>query len=267
MGVSGVSDGNVNWKRLLLAGLVVGLTVLSGIGSGIFVVTAEGEPANPKLATITVDLEPAKDNTLYESATGSLSNGEGAFLFVGQTNGGMKRRALLAFDVAGIVPASATILSATLTLNMSRSISGNTAVSLHTVEQDWGEGESDAAGEEGEGAAAAPGDATWLHTFFNTATWTQAGGDFDPTPVATTDVGGPGSYQWESPELLADVQEWLESPESNNGWILLGNENAPTTAKRFDSGENPTTDNRPRLTITYSAELSQLFLPVALDEN
>ena len=64
----------------------------------------------------TVVLTPSRDNTLYESPTGELSNGAGEYLFAGSTLNGNRRRALLAFDVAGQLPAEATIESATLTL-------------------------------------------------------------------------------------------------------------------------------------------------------
>ena len=43
----------------------------------------------------------AKDNSLYEDLTGSLSNGAGNYIFAGQTavfEGFVNRRALLAFD-------------------------------------------------------------------------------------------------------------------------------------------------------------------------
>ena len=63
--------------------------------------------------TTTVTLNPDKDNTLYESATGSLSNGAGAYLFSGVTGQPGIRRTLVHFNVAGSVPAGARIVSAT----------------------------------------------------------------------------------------------------------------------------------------------------------
>lgn len=50
----------------------------------------------------TVMLEPTKDNTLYESTEGNLSNGEGLFFFAGRNGpggGSVILRSLLAFDV------------------------------------------------------------------------------------------------------------------------------------------------------------------------
>lgn len=215
--------------------------------------------------TLTVSLTPARDNTLYESEAGTISNGAGQYLFAGTTQRGELRRALLAFDLSAIPP-WATVTSATLTLHMSKSIAGATPVTVHRALAAWGEGASDALGEEGAGAAAEPGDATWRHTFFPTTDWTTPGGDFDPTALATTSVSGTGAYDWSSAELTAAVQAWVADPTGNFGWVVLGDEGAPTTAKRFDSRENDPT-NRPVLAITYEAtEARRAFVPVTIGD-
>jgi spore coat protein A len=201
-----------------------------------------------------VVLQPLKDNTLYQEG-GSLSNGSGSYIFSGRTNNGVLRRALLAFDIAGGVPAGSTITGVTLTLHLSRTKAGNETVRLHRVLADWGEGASNADAQEGAGIAAAPGDATWLYRFYNTALWTAPGGDFSSTASASQTVGGTGGgglYSWSASGMVADVQAWLSSPTSSFGWILIGNETANQTAKRFDSRENGTLSSRPRLTITYT---------------
>lgn len=120
--------------------------------------------------------------------------------------------------------------------------------------RDWNAGrQSPTRYPEGSGGAAATGDATWLHTFYSTAFWTNPGGDFSPTASAATMVGGFGSYTWGStPELVADVQEWLDNASINFGWLLAGNEAASPTAKRFDSRENLTESFRPKLTVDYT---------------
>ena len=219
-------------------------------------------------AQTTVDLPATQDNTLYESGTGNLSNGAGAHFFVGQTSGGAIRRGLVSFDVAGQVPAGATIQTVTLTLNMSRSVSGGQDVSLHRVTADWGEGTSDAAGQEGGGTSAASGDATWLHRMFNTDLWTSPGGDFDPTASATQSVAGLGSYTWGSSSgMVADVQAWLDNPSANFGWLLMGNEDVLATAKRFDSRENATPANRPILSVTYTEEVAACCVDRVGDAN
>lgn len=143
----------------------------------------------------TLTLPCAADNTLYESAAGNLSNGKGSHLFAGVTAAGALRRALLRFDAAAAIPAGATITSVELHLHMSKAtILTPQDVSLHRALQPWGEGASDAGGEEGEGDFAEPGDATWQHGFHPDTFWFADGGDFGALASATTAVGGVGPY-------------------------------------------------------------------------
>lgn len=198
-------------------------------------------------------LPPAKDNTLIESSSGSLSNGAGPAFFVGRTNQftGSIRRGVIAFDVCGAIPQGATITSAALTLSLSPSNSGSALVSLHRLLEEWGEGASAASG--GSGAAAAIGDATWRHTFYDTRFWTHPGGDFDPVAHASASVEGSGFYAWGStPEMVADVQSWLDAPAGNHGWVLIGGEEFPGTVKRFDSRESEDLEQMPALQIEFT---------------
>jgi glucose/arabinose dehydrogenase len=217
-------------------------------------------------AAATVVLSPVKDNTLYEDNTGSISNAAGQHFFAGQNVGSLVRRGLIAFDIAGNIPAGSRIVNATLTLHMSRTISGSANVSLHKLLANWGEGTSDAPGNEGGGASATDGDATWLHKFLDTADpvcivadpdcWSSPGGDFEGTASASGAVGGIGFYTWgPTDQLVADVQAWLNAPATNFGWLLRGNEAASGTTKRFDTKENLTEANRPELTVEFNAPL------------
>src|SRR5437660_7077831 len=199
-----------------------------------------------------ININPIKDNTLYEfvPAEGDLSNALGFHFFAGETGMGDLRRGVLAFDIAGNIPAGSTILGVTLSLNMSRT-SSDTArnVELHSLLADWGEGTSQASGDEGMGAPATPNDATWRHRFFDTIFWTTEGGDFAPTISASQSVGAIGVYTWSAPQMVADVQFWLDDPTGSNfGWLVLGDESAAATAKRFDTRESATP---PVLTIIY----------------
>ena len=205
----------------------------------------------PVAVAQTATFTPSKDNTLYESSTGNLSNGQGEHLFVGQTDDGNLRRALLAFDVSSI-PANATITGATLTLICSRAAPGSAAtnVSVRRVTRDWGEGGSNASDDEGRGGGAQTGDATWIYAFFNTVRWSSPGGDFSGTESAVTPVGGGGTYSWSGSGLVADVQSWVGNAGANFGWILIGNESATQTAKRFSSGEDAS--SAPTLQVTYT---------------
>jgi hypothetical protein len=197
-----------------------------------------------------INITPTKDNTLYEyePAEGDRSNGAGFHFFAGENGMGELRRGVLAFDVEETIPAGSTITAVTLTMNMSMTPAGPETVELHKLLADWGEGTSHAPMGEGDGAPATPNDATWRHRFFDTIFWTTEGGDFSATVSASQSVGGVGQYMWSSAQMVADVQEWLDSPASNFGWLVLGNELTTATAKRFDTRESA---SPPVLTIQY----------------
>ena len=230
----------------------IGLVIAIGL------VAALRTPAFADLAL----LLPTQDNTLYEDQFGTLSNGAGKYMFTGNTAGGAKRRALLKFDLAAI-PAGSTITDVQLTLHLSRTINAAEYVDLHRTLSDWGEGASVAFGEEGGGAPAQPGEATWLHTHYNTQFWTTPGGDFAPIASASQLVVGEFHYTWTAtPRLLDDVQDWLDNPAINHGWLIKTEEGFPTTAKRFDTKENPNPDYRPRLHIEYTPIPEPAALPL-----
>lgn len=219
--------------------------------AGIAGILTLGSVATP-VAAGTVVLTPLRDNTLYQNAKGALSNGAGSYLYAGATAGWALRRAVVVFDVAGSVPAGAEVVSARLELRMSRTIAGAYSVELHRLSADWGEGTSDAEGGEGDGGVATLGDATWIHTFWATTAWAAAGGDFAATASATQSIDDIGTYSWGSTAaLVSDVQDWLDAPAGNFGWILVGDESTPATAKRFNSRENGDTSSVPKLEIVY----------------
>ena len=201
-----------------------------------------------------VGVGAAKDNTLFESATGHLSNGAGPHLYVGTTRTGSTRRGVIAFDVASVVPRFSLVHAGTLTLAGSRTSSAATAIDVHRLMADWGEGASNAGSPGGLGAPSAPGDATWVHRTFDTIPWDAPGGDFVADASTTAPVVGLGADSWPStPALVADVQGWLDQPAANFGWLLkAANESQAGSAKRFDTREIKTPANRPSLTIDFT---------------
>ncbi|HEX9654377.1 MAG TPA: DNRLRE domain-containing protein [bacterium] len=205
---------------------------------------------------------PGKDNTLIEPELNQSprSNGAGPVFFVGRTSPtGQEtlRRGVIAFDLSSI-PAVASVQSVTLTLNMSMTNPGASTIALQRLLADWGEGTSFNTG--GVGAPATAGDATWIHRFFNSELWNSAGGDFSATVSASVLVGGNGPYTWgPTPQMIADVQDWVSNPSQNFGWIIIGDEEQLQTAKRFDTKENDNPGARPLLTVT--------FLPTAVNND
>jgi hypothetical protein len=199
-----------------------------------------------------VTLNPSKDNTLFEDSIGGLSNGAGAYMFVGENRAAVTRRGVTAFDLSDI-PSGAIIDSVTLRVHCSRTSSGARAVQLHRLTADWGEGTSDSGDPGGSGAAPTAGDATWIHTFYDQSFWSAPGGDFSATVSSAVSVNNIGFYTFPSSAgLVADVQHWVNDPADNFGWLLMGPENGGASAKRLDTREHLTPEWRPALTINYS---------------
>ena len=213
-----------------------------------------------------VTLSATKDNTLYEpiqqEAYADVSDGAGPTMFTGKTKDAKNqagqvavRRAVLEFDIAGSIPAGATIDSVQLTLYADK-VKLNTAfaVTLHRLLAEWGEGTSNTGNsQQGRGEAATTNDATWLHTFYPSQFWTTAGGDFAVTSSASRTVGATGSYTWGSTSgMVGDVQTWLDDPSQNHGWVVRTDESQTETAKRFATRENATVLNRPKLAVNYT---------------
>jgi hypothetical protein len=207
--------------------------------------------ASAQATAETVEIEASRDATLVEDPDGALANGSGPAFFVGRTNleENSIRRALLRFDVAEIVPRNAIIESATVELYLNPSNAAPRTIRLHRALADWGEGPSSGAG--GSGALAEPGDVTWLHTFWDTEFWVNAGGQFVGRVSAEREVLDTGYFTWDDDLLRQDVRLWLAAPQHNFGWFVLGDETTRQTAKGFASREEPDPTRRPILIVTY----------------
>jgi hypothetical protein len=205
--------------------------------------------------TETISLHPVADTSLFEMAPDN--NLGGASNVVSGTNGQLaKSRTLLRFDIAGNIPAKATITAVTLTMTVSAlpggSVSDETTFNLHRLTRSWGEGSKSG----NNGAAAGPGEATWKARLFPDSAWSQPGAaapeDFVGEPSASMIVTGLGAYNFESNHLIADVQNWLADPSKNFGWILVnGSETTSRSARRFASRES---DEPPALLVQYIHE-------------
>lgn len=237
---------NKEMKRLLAVWLTALLYVM---------VIAAAYPSAGMALLETKTLQPSKDNTLIESETGSLSSGKGPTIFVGRTGQaeGSIRRGLIAFDFASAIPAHSRITSVKLTLNLTLSAGGGqpARVTLHRLLKDWGEGESTAMG--GRGAQAAKGDASWIYSVYDTEKWAHAGGDYITKSSGVQTVSDVGTYTWGStPQMVADVQSWVDKRKGNFGWLLVGDEIRGATAKVFHSRDSSDEQARPKLIVTFA---------------
>lgn len=197
--------------------------------------------------TIVVD----QDTILYESATGVLANGGGTTLFAGLTGQAKIRRTLLHFDVASAIPPGSRVLSARLELHVISAAAPNPMATAHRVTQAWSEGTTVAPGGQGSGGTAQNGDATWLHTDYPNSLWNTPGGDFDAQPSFSMPLTTGSSVSSPAAGLIGDVQNWLDAPANNFGWLLIGDEATSGGAARLYSRESPSSTNHARLILAY----------------
>lgn len=214
------------------------------------------------LSTFTATLDASQDSTIYNVPTGDLSNGSGQFLIAGGATGfATARRGLVSFDVAAAgIPPGSTILDAVVTLYVANPGSGtNTSISLHPISKPWGESTSNAPDDELEGVRAAARDATWQFSLFDSVGWASPGGDY-AAASASTAVGGVGAWEWAGSGIVSDVQQWLDNPLTNNGWMIVSDEQSGSI-KSFASRESSNVTQRPRLEITWE----EPFIPAIVE--
>jgi hypothetical protein len=210
-------------------------------------------------ATITIGA--IKDASIFENNVNN-SNGAGPGMFAGTNGMDSPRRGLVEFDIAGNLPAGATINAVQLTLFLGQ-VAGTDSVprniGLFELTDDWGEGTTgfgNTIGGTGQGFPANPGDATWNARFFSTTPWTTPGGDHVSTASATTTVTSVinNPYTWLStPRLVSDVQGWLNAPATNFGWELINlDEITATDFRAFYTRDFTDATLRPQLQITFT---------------
>jgi len=204
---------------------------------------------------------PSADTTLIEIAP-TNNNGGQAWVLAGKIQNDFYRmRALFKFDFTSL-PTNALILSVAFNIDVTRVPDEppvNSTFGLRRMLRPWGEGDKAATGlnPPGQGRPASAGDATWLCAYFPTNEWFAPGGaegqDYSSTESSFEFIGGIGSYRFPStPELVSDVQDWVNAPDSNHGWMLLSmDEITILTARRFASREDP--DAHPALEVEFFA--------------
>lgn len=203
---------------------------------------AESLESRQLLSAVTIQLGAAADTTVYQ-ANSDAANGAGEFILAGAGTRGLVR-----FDLnSSNIPEGSTIIDAVLTLNVAASSGGTAGVSVHRLTSSWGEGNSNAPGDESSGAQARPFDATWQFASYGGAQWENAGGDFVGAS-ANTLVGNVGTYEWIGGALIDDAQMWLDDASANFGWLLDAGVGA---MKSFVSKDGPDTSLAPTLELTY----------------
>jgi len=226
----------------------------------------------------TVILTSVADTTLIGAAPEN-NNGGQTFVNAGVTQNYTTNRGLFRFDIGSQVPAGSKITHADLTLEVVRQPPPDdykpSAFDLHRLLVSWGEGNktnnsSVTSPSIGLGEPATDNEAKWNDRLaFTTNRWTIPGGaatnDYAPSVSASQFVYGVGDSPYTfgpTPAMIADVQMWLDHPDTNFGWLLKSDDEAVNwTACRFGSRENA--QNTPLLTIEYEPQID----PVQLSDN
>lgn len=220
-----------------------------------------------------VSIGPSKDTSMFSNNPTRTAGGYDVF-YVGNNSSGDTRRALVAFDVAGNVPAGSTITGAELTLYLNDwsgagGFGGDRTIGLHRATSAWGDGTTGSGGSTGGGgqgtASAADGDVSWTYRSWSTTDpapphldWTTSGGDYEATASASltisdtpTPVTIDSPHTWSGPGMVADVQGWLDGTLDNDGWLVRELENEVNLLIRFYSSEYASAGLRPVLKIDF----------------
>jgi hypothetical protein len=193
------------------------------------------------------------DDTLFQNNVNNSLGDPG--IFVGTDSATAFKDGLMAFTVSAI-PSGAAITGVTLDLyigmvagsagqNVTNSGAPRT-ISLYDESQAWGASANEVGSTSfsghGQGFAANPGDATWNDASYNAnsslaAPWSSGmAANITSSSVALATTSGiPGTsnalVQWSSAALDTEVQNWVNSPSSNNGLVVV-NANS-TSAQSF----------------------------------
>ena len=204
----------------------------------------------------TLLLQPSADTGLLEVAPDNNLGGA-IFFNAGTANNGSRNRALLFFDLSELLPVGSLVTGVEVSLDVVRQPQSGQVNSIFSLRRgllSWGEGAQEPVDPQnpGLGSPALPGEATWNASFAGSSLWPQPGGSFSTTLSSSSfvsSVGEPVLFV-STPSLIADLQFWIDHPESNFGWTLLSeSEELVKTARSFaslESGFGPT------LTVQYT---------------
>ena len=200
-----------------------------------------------------VSLLPKADTGLFQFAPDN-NLGATEALQIGTNGQGAFGRGLFCFDIAGNIPAGSRIDAVTISFTVTGAGSGVGADlhDLYRIQLGWVEG--DGAG--GHGEPASQGESTWNSRFHGSDQWTVAGGspgsDFASLPSAAGEIGGIGEHSITStPQLVSDVQSWLDDPERNFGWAMISQgEGTASSTRRI--GTREFSGSEPRLVVHFT---------------
>lgn len=196
----------------------------------------------------TIYLRPNADTALLEAFPTNNFGGQ-RYFNAGTTQTFLKNRGLIRFDIAGALPSNARILSASLTVEVVGQPVDGYAIEnfrLHRVLRDWAEGNNSGAPPR-LGSPADTNECNWTHRFaFTSESWAAPGGSNGVDYASQYSVDTYVYDTFASPYtfgpaagMTSDLQQWLEHPETNFGWMFIAeHEDINFTARRFASRED-----------------------------
>jgi hypothetical protein len=200
-------------------------------------VTSAWVLADFNVSAQTTNLLPVADSYLRNSNPDGNFGGSPTLLVGVSLSGSVVNHALLKFSLAGL-PANATITGVSLQLKSTGGTLPEHDFELDRLLVDWGEM-----------------DATWNTRLAPATAWGTGGGqsenDYAATPSAVAAIGpAPAVNTFSSGDMAADVQFWLDYPDSNFGWILIAQGEQAGSGEMLGSRDNA--GSEPVLTVTYT---------------
>lgn len=235
----GLEKRRIEMKRSMVCGLVC--VVLGMLGSGLYADTITLQTG--------LDGYAGTKDTYLRSDTPTTNNGTSIAIIVRDDSANTYiSNSLIAFDLAGQLPAGAEVVSATLKLDYYReSGAKDYTYNLHRLLKGW-----------------AQNTATWNK--LNSGTnWGSPGAtgatDRDATPTVTlSGLGTPPTLV--SFDVTADVENFVEGTKANYGWLLTGGGtvNANFLTSDYTEAGTGSTTRRPILEIEYIPEPTTMLL-------
>ena len=214
-------------KKLLLALLFCLITMSSWALTGTF-----QDGVSPTAGyTGTTDTKLRENNAASNYGTDELFQ-----IVVGATPD--RYNFLIRFDLSSIT-GTVTVTSATLSFRLEDASTTDTIICKRLL-RNWSETQ-----------------ATW-NIYSTGNSWTAAGGaynaaDCNATTSASAVVDANNGFKdWTSAQLAADVQDMINNPSTNYGWVFLGDGTGANNVHTFRAREGTDASKHPILTFTYT---------------
>jgi prepilin-type N-terminal cleavage/methylation domain-containing protein len=180
-----------------------------------------------------VTIYPSADSTLRQAQPG-MNFGTLDQIEAYPWSPSWSRRAVVLFDLS-IIPPEISVTAATLSLREKQAYGIDpSTVNVHRITDSWNE---------------------------TGVTWSNTASDFDaiPTDSQVLAYQPEGMYEWDSWNVVSDVQAFLAGTYENYGWMIKDNiENASQLYWYFHSKEESSPQEyRPSLLVEYAASTSE----------